>query len=78
MFDRHKEEVIRDYSVEDDDEDLQDEPAMIGYIVRENDTLWELAKRYRTTRECIRTMNFMEKDEVEFGDRILIVKDAMI
>lgn len=77
VFDRRKENVIREYSIEDI-VPQEDDVSMIGYVVRENDNLWELAKRYRTTRECIKTMNFMEKEDVEPGDRILIVKDAVM
>lgn len=74
VFDRKKEYIICDYEQNDiTDEEMMARPAMIGYIVKENDTLWELAKKYRTTRECIRTMNFMEEDEVKAGDRLLII-----
>lgn len=77
VFEKVSENAIVDFTCEDEEYDST-MPAMIGYVVGKEDTLWELAKKYRTTTECIKMMNFMEKDEVSEGDRILIVREAAI
>lgn len=50
-------------------------PGIIGYIVKPEDTLWTVAKKYYTTVERLRQMNALEKDEVCAGDKLVIVKE---
>lgn len=49
-------------------------PGMIGYIVQNQETLWDIAKNYKTTVEKIKTVNKMNVDSVKRGDKILIVR----
>lgn len=49
-------------------------PGIVGYIVKEGDELWTLAKRYLTTVESIMEMNGLTAREVKPGDKILIFK----
>ena len=60
-----------------DMEELEKRPGIIGYIVREGDTLWNLAKKYNTTVEHIKEVNQMEKEAVNKGDKILIFKENL-
>ena len=60
-----------------DMEKIVKEPGIIGYIVKEGDELWDLAKQYRTTAERIQEANGLSKDEIKEGDRILIFKENM-
>ncbi len=55
-------------------EKLKALPAMIGYIVREGDTLWSIAKKYYTTIDNIRNINHLESDMLTAGQKLLIVK----
>ena len=48
-----------------------------GHIVKEEDTLWDLAKRYGTTGERILEMNDCEKNGLKSGDKILIFKESL-
>lgn len=50
-------------------------PGIIGYIVKEGDDLWSLAKRYYTTVEGIMEINEMSQKELKAGDKILIFKE---
>ena len=60
-----------------DMEEVERRPGITGYIVREGDALWDLAKRYSTTVEGIMEVNGLEKDEIKPGDKILIFKENM-
>lgn len=58
-------------------EEMEKRPGIIGYIVKENDDLWTLAKRYCTTVEGIMEVNEMSDEVIKSGDRILIFKENM-
>lgn len=60
-----------------DMEEMEKRPGITGYIVRDGDILWDLAKRYNTTIDGIKEVNELETDEIKSGDRILIFKDNM-
>ena len=47
-------------------EALQKQPGMIGYIRKEGEDLWDIAKKYHATAENI----------MEMGDKVLIVKQV--
>lgn len=49
-------------------------PGIAGYIVKEGDTLWDIAKKYCTTTEEIMEINHLESEEVYPGMKLLIVK----
>ena len=60
-----------------DMEEMEKRPGIVGYIVKEGDELWDLAKCYSTTVEGIMEVNGMEKQEITPGDKILIFKENM-
>lgn len=60
-----------------DMEKIGKEPGIIGYIVKEGDELWDLAKQYRTTTERIQAANGLSESEIKEGDKILIFKENM-
>ncbi len=60
-----------------DMEEMEKRPGIIGYIVRDGDILWDLAKRYNTTVEGIMEVNELESEEIKTGDRVLIFKENM-
>lgn len=77
-----KEEIpkswIRELKMEDlNMELLKDRPGVVGYIVKEGDDLWSLAKRFYTTVEGIKEVNEMNDDTLKKGERILIFKESM-
>ena len=50
-------------------------PGMIGYIVKQGDTLWSIAKAYYTTVERIKEVNELDSDLIGIGDKLVIVKE---
>ena len=58
-------------------EELENRPGIVGYFVKNGDTLWNLAKKYNTTVENIKEVNHMEKEDVNKGDKILIFKQNL-
>lgn len=56
-------------------EGLQQLPGLVGYIVKKGDTLWNIAKEYHTTVEAIMTTNQKKDENLQIGEKILIVKN---
>ena len=55
-------------------ETLENLPGIVGYLVKEDDTLWNIAKSYYTTMDEIRTINQLSTDNIKKGDKLLVVK----
>ena len=45
---------------------------MVVYVVKQGDTLWNIAKRYKTTVEDIRKINELENDTISAGEKLYI------
>lgn len=58
-------------------EEMAMRPGIVGYMVKEGDELWTLAKNYMTTTESIKEMNGLETDFIKPGDKLLIFKENM-
>lgn len=59
-----------------DTEELRSRPGLVGYIAKEGDELWEIAKENHTTiRDILETNGWKEKELVP-GDTLLIVKQV--
>ena len=70
--------MIQDVKEETMDlKEIERRPSIIGYIVKEGDDLWSLAKRYSTTVDAIKEMNNMTGEKPKAGDRLLIFKENM-
>ena len=52
-------------------------PSIVGYLVKEGDDLWTLAKRYSTTMDAIKDVNEVSGEQIKPGDRLLIFKENM-
>ena len=75
VFDVITEPIITDVVVNDLDlEKLQAMPGIIGYIVKRNDSLWNIAKKYYTTVDNIMMVNELEDDRIKEGDKLIIMK----
>ncbi len=73
-----KSEMIQDVrEAEIDLAEVEKRPSIVGYIVKEGDDLWTLAKRYSTTVEAIREVNDITGEKLKAGDRLLIFKENM-
>ena len=67
-------EIVKDLTLEEETE----RPATAGaviYVVQPQDTLWKIAKRYRTTVEDILSVNEIENPDLIYpGQKLLIIK----
>lgn len=59
-----------------DFEKLQELPGITGYIVQPGDCLWDIAKRFHTTRKQVIEANGLAGEQVRPGDRLILVKDV--
>ncbi|NBH14946.1 DUF3794 domain-containing protein [Lachnospiraceae bacterium] len=57
-----------------DMEQLQESPGIIGYIAKEGDQLWDIAKENFTTISEIVKTNQLASEQIRGGDKILIIK----
>lgn len=51
----------------------EDKPSITIYIVQKGDTLWDIAKRYKTTINMVQSLNGNDQ-ELKPGDKIIIEK----
>jgi LysM repeat protein len=58
-------------------EEMEKRPSIVGYTVKKEDTLWELAKRYSTTMEAIMEVNELTDERLKPGSKLLIFKENM-
>ena len=73
-----KAEMICDARMEQMDlKEVEKRPSIVGYLVKEGDELWTLAKRFSTTVEAIKEMNEVVGDVIKAGERLLIFKENM-
>lgn len=49
-------------------------PGIIGYVVKKDDTIWSIARKYYATTDSIKRINELDSDEIKEGDRLIIVK----
>ncbi len=68
-------DVITDMTVSPIDYDKKaNMPGIVGYVVKNGDTIWSIARKFYATTESIRTINNLDSDNIKEGDRLLIVK----
>ena len=72
----HRQLCIADISEHDLDlQKVQRLPGIVGYIVQEGDSLWDIARTYYTTPGRIMEMNHLETEEIRRGDHLIIMKE---
>ena len=75
VFDVITEAIITGVEVADLDlEKLQAMPGIVGYIVKKNDSLWNIAKKYYTTVDNIMAINDLNDDRIKEGDKLIVMK----
>lgn len=75
-FDQIEEPVITDIEVADFDmQKWQSMPGLVGYIVKEGDTLWDIAKHFCISTDSITELNALESERVHAGDKLLLMKE---
>ena len=48
--------------------------SMVGYLVKDGDNLWTVAKKFYTTVDMLREINKIVDKDIKKGDKLLIVK----
>lgn len=73
VFNRMKKKIICDCLTEERQmQDDADAPGIIGYIAKPQDTVWSIAKAFKTTVKRIQDINGV--NEITGGEKILIIK----
>lgn len=75
---KNREKIQEVNKKETDYESLQKIPGLVGYIVKEGDEIWNIAKENHTTVSEIMMTNELSTDQVKKGDKLLIVKSMGI
>jgi hypothetical protein len=57
-------------------EKMEQMPGIIGYIVKPEDSLWSIAKKFYASVNLMREINGLQDDRLQTGQRLLIVKAA--
>ena len=57
-----------------DVEKIRSMPGITVYMVKPEDTMWNIAKRFYTTIEEIQTLNELEDENISPGQPLLLVK----
>lgn len=52
-------------------------PGMVVYVAEEGENIWNVGKQYLTSMESIRSLNQLERDELQRGQKILVVKEVV-
>lgn len=74
-FEQQKKQIITNVEEEELDlKALQQSPGLVGYIVREGDRLFQIAKDNHTTIENLIATNNLSTGQVKAGEKLLIVK----
>ena len=75
VFEKTSSNVITDMKLNDIDYEKKGAmPGIVGYVVKKDDTIWSIARKYFATTESIRKVNNLESDAIKEGDRLIIVK----
>lgn len=52
-------------------------PCIVIYMVKEGDSLWQIGKEYLISVEEIKRLNELTKDEIQPGERLLLMKNRV-
>lgn len=75
IFDKIKKSVIADFEEEEYDmEEIANMPGIVGYICKNGDTLWSIAKKFHTTVESVKKINGLAENP-KAGQMLVIVKE---
>lgn len=76
VFDKKELNVVNNITENElDIKRIQNTPSVVGYIVKDNETLWDIAKTYSTKVDDIKAVNNIDAPDVKRGDKLIIVKN---
>ncbi len=69
--------IMTDLEVREPDWDkMKRMPGIVGYVVKQGDTLWDIAKRFYTSVDMIMAVNGLTSDEIHPKDTLILVKNV--
>ncbi|MCG8482663.1 MAG: DUF3794 domain-containing protein, partial [Clostridia bacterium] len=70
-------EALTKVAVLDEVISVESDPSIIVYIIKKDDNLWKIAKKYRTTIEEIKTINnIVDEQEIRSGEKLILLKNC--
>lgn len=51
-------------------------PGIVGYVVQPEDTLWDIAKRFYTSVEVIKSVNHLTSETIQPKDTLILLKNV--
>lgn len=77
VFERIPVELIGQVDVTEPDSAVMNNlPGMIIYVVKSGDSLWSIGRKYYVPVDKIRELNNLNSDELQIGQKLLIVKGS--
>lgn len=74
VFQQHQGNAVQNIEICDiSSEELEAKPTLVGYIVKNGETLWDIAKRYDSTIQNIVKINELERPVVKEGDKLIVM-----
>lgn len=75
IYNTKSEDILTDLTIEPINADILEKlPGFAIYYVKPGDSLWQIGKKYYVSVGRIKEMNNLSDDEINAGDKILIVK----
>lgn len=75
VIEKHSEGLIKDIEVKEPDyERIKSLPGITGYITKEGDCLWDIAKKYSTTIKDIMETNNLASEQINAGTKLIVIK----
>lgn len=69
--------LVKEMEVREPDwEKMKQMPGIVGYVVQQGDSLWDIAKKYYTSIEMIQQLNDLETEEIKPRDTLILVKNV--
>ena len=77
-YEKEKEPMLTDVAIKETDFEKRNTlPGMVVYIAKQNDHIWNVGKKYCVPIQSIREINHLTKDELNVGEKILVVKEMV-
>ena len=57
-----------------DEKQLRSQPGMVGYIVKNGEKLWDIAKEHHVTMRQLMEQNGLTDETIQPKDKLMIVK----
>lgn len=75
IFTRKELELIEDMTIQPIDmKKKAAAPGVVGYVVKDGDSIWSIAKQYYSSLDSIRRVNQLGSDDIKSGDKLVVVK----